>query len=98
MEQLNNYEIENYSIKISLSPEKLPDNASNIERPLRNLNTDNNLEMMDMLHDGSNLEMSSETLTKVTTHSNENKNSVESPSDVIPSECILLSNMFDLIE
>jgi RNA recognition motif-containing protein len=97
MEQLNNHEIESYPIKISLSPEKTPDNAfMNMEKPHSNLNTDNNLEMMDTMHEGSNLELTAE--PNFTPYSNENKTSGESPSNVIPSECILLSNMFDLIE
>lgn len=97
MEQLNNYEIESCPIKISLSPEKTPDSAFvNMEKPQSNLNTDNNLEMMDTMHEGTNLELTAE--PNLTPYSNEKKTSGESPSSVIPSECILLSNMFDLIE
>ena len=101
MEQLNNSEIENRPIKISLSPEKTSDNVSNFsdfQKPHSNISVDNNLDMMDTVQDGFNLDLSAENKTISSQDLKENSNPVETPSDVGVSECILLTNMFDLIE
>jgi hypothetical protein len=106
MEQLNNYEIENRPIRISLTPvaETSSGNTSNFansEKNETNLISDNNSDLMDTidtLNDGYNLDLAAESSTNFAPYSNENNNSINSPLNVTPTECILLSNMFDLIE
>jgi hypothetical protein len=63
--------------------------------------SDNNIDLMDTidtLNDGYNLDLAVESSANFAPYSNENNNSVNSPLNISPSECILLSNMFDLIE
>ena len=107
MEQLNNYELSNQSIKISLS-EVLSDHhepsfsnlgINSLENASHNLNSGVNMDLMDTLEE----ELNDNSLEKNSRPSSNNQanisdNHVSSPFSAHTSECILLTNVFDLIE
>ena len=107
MEHLNNYEIGSKSIKISLIEELASSESTFSNLELQNSdkvanNLSGNLDLMDTLENefiSKPLEiMNSAPSSMFQTYLNENNNSTKSPFNTLTSECILLSNVFDLIE